>query len=134
MAFFLPAIGELILEGAGAAIATNMTNEVFNQFKPVVARKVGEEVADYAKNHPKGFIAQSLDSATKTRYKSNENSNKSQNIEKMKSKVLTEEKRLRDYMREQQNLTEERRMRDYMREQHRRYEHSYRKGHRTGKH
>jgi hypothetical protein len=118
MAFFLPAIGELILEGAGAAIATNMTNEVFNQFKPIVARKVGEEVGDYAKNHPKGFIAQSLDSATKTRYKSNENSNKSQNIEKMKSKILTEEKRLRDYTKEQ----------------HRRYEHSYRKGHRTSKH
>jgi|APIni6443716594_1056825.scaffolds.fasta_scaffold1343699_2 hypothetical protein len=113
-AFFLPAIGELILEGAGAAIATNMTNEVFNQFKPIVARKVGEEVGDYAKNHPKGFIAQSLDSAAKTRYKSNENSNKS----KMKEKILTEEKRLRDYTKEQ----------------HRRYEHSYRKGHRTSKH
>lgn len=117
MAFFLPAIGELILEGAGAAVATNMTNEVFNQFKPIVARKVGEEVASYAASHPQGFIAQSLDSATKTRYKSNENSNKSQNIEKMKEKILTEEMRIRDYKREQ----------------HRRYEHSYRKGHRKSK-
>jgi len=118
MAFFLPAIGELILEGAGAAIATNMTNEVFNQFKPVVARKVGEEVGSYAKNHPEGFLAQSLDSATKTRYNSNENSNKSQNIEKMKQKILMEERQIRNYKREQ----------------HRRYEHSYRKGHRTSKH
>jgi hypothetical protein len=76
MAFALLPLGELILEGIGAGLATNMTNEVINTFKPIVSRKIGTEIADYAKNHPKGFLAQSLDSATKTRFQAIQDSNK----------------------------------------------------------
>ena len=116
MAFFLPAIGELILEGVGAGLVSNMTNEVVNTFKPIVARKIGSEVADYAKNHPKGFLAQSLDSATKTRYQAIQEGNKAK--EKAKMKLLEEAKAKRKMYENQ----------------HYRYEHSYRKGSRRSRH
>jgi hypothetical protein len=116
MAAFLYPLGEIILEGLGAGLATNMTNEVVNTFKPIVARKIGSEVADYAKNHPKGFLAQSLDSATKTRYQAIQEGNKAKDKTKMK---LLEEAKAKRKMYENQ---------------HYRYEHSYRKGSRRSRH
>jgi len=123
MAFFLPAIGELILEGVGAGVVTNMTNEVINTFKPIVSRKIGTEIADYAKKHPKGFLAQSLDSATKSRFQAIQDSNKS----KIKTKAKQPKRKIYDDDDSDDNM-------DNRNRQTHRYGHFPRKGHRVSRH
>lgn len=89
MAFLLP-VGEIIMEAFAGGVVGNLANEAMNQFKPIVARKIGSEVADYAKTHPKGFLAQSLDSATKTRYQAISQAQADKAKDKAKAKRLEE--------------------------------------------
>ena len=65
---FLVGLGEMLVEGLAGGIMSNIGNEVVKTFKPIVAKKVGDEIVSYSASHPKGFIAQSLDSATASRY------------------------------------------------------------------
>jgi hypothetical protein len=77
MAFFLPALGELIMDGiggvVGSTIATNMTNEIVNSFKPVVGQAIGKEITTYAKNNPTGIIANVLEGTRKPATKAIQN-------------------------------------------------------------
>lgn len=102
-AFFLPAMGELIMDGlggiVGSTIATNMTNELINQFKPAVGRTIGKEISTYAKNHPKGIIANVLEGTGKTVNKTIENKTKNKiNYDSRK------ERRYEDEMYEKYNV------------------------------
>jgi len=61
MAGFLLGLGEMIVEGIAGGFVSNVANEAIKTFKPIVAKKVGDEIVSYSASHPKGFIAQSLD-------------------------------------------------------------------------
>ncbi len=56
MAGFLLGLGEMIVEGIAGGFVSNVANEAIKTFKPIVAKKVGDEIVSYSASHPKGFI------------------------------------------------------------------------------
>jgi hypothetical protein len=120
---FLLGIGEMIVEGLAGGIMSNIGNEVVKTFKPIVAKKVGDEIVSYSASHPKGFIAQSLESATASRY------NNLNQAKKLKEKHHEEHKRKVEKLKER--IKE--RHRDYSPEP-RHYEQQYHRGHRRFRH
>lgn len=120
---FLLGIGEMLVEGLAGGIMSNIGNEVVKTFKPIVAKKVGDEIVSYSASHPKGFIAQSLDSATASRY------NNLNQAKKLKEKHQEEHKRKVEKLKER--IKE--RHRDYSPEP-RYYEQQYHRGHRRFRH
>ena len=119
---FLLGLGEMIVEGLAGGIMSNIGNEVVKTFKPIVAKKVGDEIVSYSASHPKGFIAQSLESATASRY------NNLNQAKKLKEKHHEEHKRKVEKLKER--IKE--RHRDYSPEP-RYYEQQYHRGHRRVK-
>ncbi len=120
---FLLGLGEMLVEGLAGGIMSNIGNEVVKTFKPIVAKRVGDEIVSYSASHPKGFIAQSLESATASRY------NNLNQAKKLKEKHHEEHKKkvekLKNSIRE--------RHRDYSPEP-RYYEQQYHRGHRRFRH
>jgi len=123
MAGFLLGLGEMLVEGLAGGFVSNVANEAIKTFKPIVAKKVGNEIVSYSASHPKGFIAQSLDTATASRY------NNLNQAKKLKEQHQTEHKRkvekLKNSIRE--------RHRDYSPEP-RYYDQQYHRGHRRFRH
>jgi len=64
MAFALLPFGELILEGIAGGVASNMGKEIYDTFAPKIKEGatdlLGEKIGSYASQHPKGFVAQTL--------------------------------------------------------------------------
>ena len=120
---FLVGLGEMIVEGLAGGIMSNIGNEVVKTFKPIVAKKVGDEIVSYSASHPKGFIAQSLDSATASRY------NNLNQAKKLKEQHQAGHKRK---VAKLKNSIKERH-RDYSPEP-RYYEQQYHRGHRRFRH
>ena len=119
---FLLGLGEMLVEGLAGGIMSNIGNEVVKTFKPIVAKRVGDEIVSYSASHPKGFIAQSLDTATASRY------NNLNQAKKLKEKHHEEHKRKVEKLKER--IKE--RHRDYSPEP-RYYEQQYHRGHRRFK-
>ena len=120
---FLLGLGEMLVEGLAGGIMSNIGNEVVKTFKPIVAKKVGDEIVSYSASHPKGFIAQSLDSATASRY------NNLNQAKKLKEQHQAEHKRKVEKLKER--IKE--RHRDYSPEP-RYYEQQFHRGHRRFRH
>ena len=63
MAFLLP-LGELVLEGLEAGVASNMGKEIYDSFAPKIrdasADLLGKQIAGYARENPNGFVAETL--------------------------------------------------------------------------
>jgi hypothetical protein len=63
MSFLLP-LGELVLEGLEAGVASNMGKEIYNSFAPKIrdasADLLGKQIAGYAHENPNGFVAETL--------------------------------------------------------------------------
>ncbi len=61
MAFFLAPLGEIILEGMAAGMATNMGKEVYDTFAPKLkdgaSDLIGQKIGGYAHDNPNGFVA-----------------------------------------------------------------------------
>ncbi len=64
MAFFLAPLGEIILEGMAAGMATNMGKEVYDTFAPKLkdgaSDLIGQKIGGYAHDNPNGFVAETL--------------------------------------------------------------------------
>ena len=120
---FLVGLGEMLVEGLAGGIMSNIGNEVVKTFKPIVAKKVGDEIVSYSASHPKGFIAQSLDSATASRY------NNLNQAKKLKEQHQAGHKRKVEKLKER--IKE--RHRDYSPEP-RYYDQQYHRGHRRFRH
>jgi hypothetical protein len=64
MAFFLAPLGEIILEGMAAGMATNMGKEVYDTFAPKLkdgaSDLIGKKIGGYAHDNPNGFVAETL--------------------------------------------------------------------------
>ncbi len=120
---FLLGLGEMLVEGLAGGIMSNIGNEVVKTFKPIVAKRVGDEIVSYSASHPKGFIAQSLDTATASRYN---NLNQAKKLKEQhqaghKRKVAKLKERIKE------------RHRDYSPEP-RYYEQQFHRGHRRFRH
>jgi len=123
MAGFLLGLGEMLVEGIAGGFVSNVATEAIKTFKPIVAKKVGDEIVSYSASHPKGFIAQSLDSATASRY------NNLNQAKKLKEQHQAEHKRKVEKLKER--IKE--RHRDYSPEP-RYYEQQFHRGHRRFRH
>ena len=64
MAFLLAPLGEIILEGMAAGMATNMGKEVYDTFAPKIksgaTEILGKKIGGYAHDNPNGFVAETL--------------------------------------------------------------------------
>lgn len=68
MAFLYP-LGEIVIEGIEAGLASNMGKEIINSFAPKIKDGIidltGKQIAAYAAAQPTGFVAKTINKAYK---------------------------------------------------------------------